>query len=121
MYEKKSFRVMSVKPLGALGGGGMSGATLTRENTSRFVQAGAVKVHYHEAGSGPVLLCIHGGAPGAFFVLPVERTGASATLLFFLPALGASATRTGAVSCLAFFLPFLSAIVIEFNLKRFWP
>ena len=40
--------------------------TLTRENTSRFVQAGAVKVHYHEAGAGPVLLCIHGGAPGAF-------------------------------------------------------
>ncbi|WP_454830070.1 alpha/beta fold hydrolase [Paraburkholderia xenovorans] len=39
---------------------------LTRENTSRFVQAGATKVHYHEAGSGPVLLCIHGGAPGAF-------------------------------------------------------
>ena len=44
----------------------MSAVTLTRENTSRFVQAGAVKVHYHEAGSGPVLLCIHGGAPGAF-------------------------------------------------------
>lgn len=40
--------------------------TITRENTSRFVQAGAVKVHYHEAGTGPVLLCIHGGAPGAF-------------------------------------------------------
>ncbi|WP_168788258.1 alpha/beta fold hydrolase [Paraburkholderia aromaticivorans] len=39
---------------------------LTRENTSRFVQAGPIKVHYHEAGSGPVLLCIHGGAPGAF-------------------------------------------------------
>jgi 2-hydroxy-6-oxonona-2,4-dienedioate hydrolase/4,5:9,10-diseco-3-hydroxy-5,9,17-trioxoandrosta-1(10),2-diene-4-oate hydrolase len=39
---------------------------LTRDNTSRFVQAGAIKVHYHEAGSGPVLLCIHGGAPGAF-------------------------------------------------------
>jgi len=40
--------------------------TLTRENTSRYVQAGPVKIHYHEAGSGPVLLCIHGGAPGAF-------------------------------------------------------
>ncbi|HXZ09901.1 MAG TPA: alpha/beta hydrolase, partial [Paraburkholderia sp.] len=39
---------------------------LTRDNTSKFVQAGAVKVHYHEAGTGPVLLCIHGGAPGAF-------------------------------------------------------
>ena len=39
---------------------------LTRENTSRFVQAGDTRIHYHEAGSGPVLLCIHGGAPGAF-------------------------------------------------------
>lgn len=39
---------------------------LTPENTSRFVQAGPVKIHYHEAGEGPVLLCIHGGAPGAF-------------------------------------------------------
>lgn len=40
--------------------------TLTRENTSRFVQAGDVRLHFHEAGAGPVLLCIHGGAPGAF-------------------------------------------------------
>ncbi len=40
--------------------------SLTRENTSRFVQAAGVKIHYHEAGQGPVLLCIHGGAPGAF-------------------------------------------------------
>lgn len=40
--------------------------TLTRDNTSKFVQAGSTRVHYHEACSGPVLLCIHGGAPGAF-------------------------------------------------------
>jgi 2-hydroxy-6-oxonona-2,4-dienedioate hydrolase/4,5:9,10-diseco-3-hydroxy-5,9,17-trioxoandrosta-1(10),2-diene-4-oate hydrolase len=40
--------------------------TLTREATSRFVQAGSTRIHYHEAGEGPVLLCIHGGAPGAF-------------------------------------------------------
>ncbi|WP_091737279.1 alpha/beta fold hydrolase [Phenylobacterium immobile] len=39
---------------------------LTAEHTSRFVRAGDVKVHYHEAGSGPALVCIHGGAPGAF-------------------------------------------------------
>ena len=38
----------------------------TAESTSRFVQAGDVRVHLHEAGEGPVLLCIHGGAPGAF-------------------------------------------------------
>lgn len=40
--------------------------TPTRDNTSRYVQAGALRIHYHEAGSGPVLLCLHGGAPGAF-------------------------------------------------------
>ena len=32
--------------------------TLTREGTSRFVQAGDVRIHYHEAGNGPVLLCM---------------------------------------------------------------
>jgi len=40
--------------------------TLSAETTSRFVQAGSVKVHYHEAGEGPVLIAIHGGAPGAY-------------------------------------------------------
>lgn len=39
---------------------------LTYANTSRFVQAGSLRLHYHEAGDGPVLLCVHGGAPGAF-------------------------------------------------------
>lgn len=39
---------------------------ITAESTSRFVDAGGVRVHYHEAGSGPVLLCVHGGAPGAY-------------------------------------------------------
>ena len=39
---------------------------LTAEETSKYVQAGEVRTHYHEAGAGPVLLVIHGGAPGAF-------------------------------------------------------
>ncbi|WP_262107320.1 alpha/beta fold hydrolase [Arthrobacter sp. Marseille-P9274] len=39
---------------------------LTYEATSRFVQAGEYRVHYHEVGEGPVLLCMHGGAPGAY-------------------------------------------------------
>ncbi|MDP3174944.1 MAG: alpha/beta fold hydrolase, partial [Phenylobacterium sp.] len=39
---------------------------LTAEGTSRFVQAGDVRIHYHEAGEGPLLIAIHGGAPGAF-------------------------------------------------------
>jgi len=40
--------------------------TLTAEGTSRYVQAGDVKIHYHEAGDGPTVVAIHGGAPGAF-------------------------------------------------------
>jgi 2-hydroxy-6-oxonona-2,4-dienedioate hydrolase/4,5:9,10-diseco-3-hydroxy-5,9,17-trioxoandrosta-1(10),2-diene-4-oate hydrolase len=38
---------------------------LTAEGTSRFVQAGGHRLHYHEAGEGPSLLMIHGGGPGA--------------------------------------------------------
>ncbi|TWG02937.1 2-hydroxy-6-oxonona-2,4-dienedioate hydrolase/4,5:9,10-diseco-3-hydroxy-5,9,17-trioxoandrosta-1(10),2-diene-4-oate hydrolase [Streptomyces brevispora] len=39
---------------------------LTRESTSRFVTVDGTRIHYHEAGTGPeVLLCVHGGAPGA--------------------------------------------------------
>ncbi|WOQ17400.1 alpha/beta fold hydrolase [Raineyella sp. W15-4] len=38
----------------------------TQESTSRFVSVGPTRIHYHEAGTGPVLLCIHGGAPGAY-------------------------------------------------------
>jgi pimeloyl-ACP methyl ester carboxylesterase len=37
----------------------------TEEATSKFVQAGTVKLHYHEAGRGPTLIMIHGGGPGA--------------------------------------------------------
>lgn len=49
---------MSTEPL--------AGASPTRESTSRFVTVDGTRLHYHEAGTGPeVLLCIHGGAPGA--------------------------------------------------------
>jgi len=39
---------------------------LTPEATARFVEAGGVRIHLHEAGTGPLLLLIHGGAPGAY-------------------------------------------------------
>ncbi|MBS4752132.1 alpha/beta fold hydrolase [Nocardioides sp. zg-ZUI104] len=39
---------------------------LTPESTSRTLTIDGARLHYHEAGTGPeVLLCIHGGAPGA--------------------------------------------------------
>ena len=39
--------------------------SITEASTSRFVTAGGVKIHYNEAGSGPALVLIHGGGPGA--------------------------------------------------------
>jgi pimeloyl-ACP methyl ester carboxylesterase len=38
---------------------------LTAENTSKFVQAGDVRLHYNEAGTGPPVVFVHGGGPGA--------------------------------------------------------
>ena len=38
---------------------------LTEAGTSKFVQAGKVRVHYNEAGTGEPLVLIHGGGPGA--------------------------------------------------------
>ncbi|WP_217576702.1 alpha/beta fold hydrolase [Streptomyces sp. GbtcB7] len=38
---------------------------LTRESTSRYADLKEMRVHYHDAGSGPVLLMLHGGGPGA--------------------------------------------------------
>ncbi|WP_405981176.1 4,5:9,10-diseco-3-hydroxy-5,9,17-trioxoandrosta-1(10),2-diene-4-oate hydrolase [Streptomyces sp. NBC_00158] len=47
----------------------MSGdrATPTYENTSRFVRAGGLTLHLHEAGppDAPALIMLHGGGPGA--------------------------------------------------------
>lgn len=40
--------------------------SLTSEGTSRYVDAAGCRIHLHEAGKGPLLLLIHGGAPGAY-------------------------------------------------------
>lgn len=38
---------------------------LTDSNTSRFVEADGQRLHYHDAGSGPAVIMLHGGGPGA--------------------------------------------------------
>jgi pimeloyl-ACP methyl ester carboxylesterase len=38
---------------------------ITKQETDRFVDVKGIRVHYNEAGSGPSLLCLHGGGPGA--------------------------------------------------------
>lgn len=39
--------------------------SFTKEPNGRFVQAGKIKIHYHELGTGYPLICIHGAGPGA--------------------------------------------------------
>jgi 4,5:9,10-diseco-3-hydroxy-5,9,17-trioxoandrosta-1(10),2-diene-4-oate hydrolase len=39
--------------------------TLTAENTTKFASAQGVKIHYHEAGSGPALIMVPGTGAGA--------------------------------------------------------
>jgi 4,5:9,10-diseco-3-hydroxy-5,9,17-trioxoandrosta-1(10),2-diene-4-oate hydrolase len=38
---------------------------LSKEQTDRFADVNGIKIHYNEAGSGPALICTHGGGPGA--------------------------------------------------------
>lgn len=40
-------------------------AQLTEEATSRHARAGSIQVHYNEAGTGPAIIFLHGGGPGA--------------------------------------------------------
>lgn len=34
-------------------------------STSKFADAGGIKIHYNEIGTGPAILCLHGAGPGA--------------------------------------------------------
>lgn len=43
----------------------MTVSTHTAESTSRTIEVQGTTMHYHEAGSGPVLVLLHGTAPGA--------------------------------------------------------
>lgn len=36
-----------------------------KEPVGKFAQAGSLKIHYHEIGTGHPLICIHGAGPGA--------------------------------------------------------
>ena len=35
------------------------------QESSRFIEAGGLRIHYHDMGKGPSLVLIHGSGPGA--------------------------------------------------------
>ena len=39
-------------------------ATISSETTGRTIDAAGISTHYHEAGSGPPVLLLHGSGPG---------------------------------------------------------
>jgi 4,5:9,10-diseco-3-hydroxy-5,9,17-trioxoandrosta-1(10),2-diene-4-oate hydrolase len=43
----------------------MTTAAITDETTGKFVEVNGIRTHYNELGAGPVLICMHGGGPGA--------------------------------------------------------
>src|SRR3954447_6518431 len=45
-------------------GEAVAGAALTEASTSRYVQAGPIRVHYNEAGTGDPIIFCEGQGPG---------------------------------------------------------
>lgn len=39
--------------------------TYTKEQTDHTIDVNGISIHYNQAGSGPALICTHGGGPGA--------------------------------------------------------
>jgi len=42
-----------------------SDGAITKSSTDRFAEVDGITLHFNEAGSGPALICTHGGGPGA--------------------------------------------------------
>lgn len=67
----------------------------SEDDTSRFVEAGGIRLHYHDVGEGKPLICLHGGGPGATgwsnFIYNIEALAAHFRLLLVdMPQFGRS-------------------------------
>jgi len=96
---------------------------LTPESTSRYVEAAGVRIHLHEAGTGPLLLLIHGGAPGAFgwgnFGQNLPGFAAHfRTVIVDLPGYGRSQAPTIEGGRYAFYARVFAALIRELGEER---
>jgi len=90
---------------------------------SKFVQAGDVKIHYQEGGSGYPLICIHGGGPGAsswsnFKTNFPEFCKHYRTILLDMPDYGRSDKPRVPSNWLAFVAKTLNAFMEKLDIKR---
>jgi len=74
--------------------------TFTATATGKYAIVDGRKLHYHDVGAGPVLLCIHGGAPGAtgwgnFGCIADALSARYRLLIVDLPGYGKSAVPAG--------------------------
>ena len=99
------------------------GPSLTYEATSRHVKAAGVRLHLHEAGNGPLLLLIHGGAPGAFgwgnFGQNIDAFAARfRTVIVDLPGYGRSEAAGGDRGRYAGYACVFAALIGELGAER---
>jgi pimeloyl-ACP methyl ester carboxylesterase len=90
---------------------------------SKFIQAGEVKLHYQEGGSGYPLICLHGGGPGAsgwsnFKGNFPELCRHYRTILVDMPDYGRSDKPRVASNWLAFVARALKEFMDKLDIKR---
>ena len=98
-------------------------AVVTAESTSRTVDIDGATLHYHDAGEGPVLLCIHGGAPGAYgwgnFGPSVPHLAEYRRVIVVdLPGYGQSAPRTIEGGRYGFYADLFARLLDELGVER---
>jgi 4,5:9,10-diseco-3-hydroxy-5,9,17-trioxoandrosta-1(10),2-diene-4-oate hydrolase len=93
----------------------MTTMQLTDEATGHFIDAGGLRTHYNELGSGPAVICLHGGGPGASgfsnFKQNVEALSANyRTILLDQPGFGQTAIPPAGLTSADHLKGFLDAI-----------
>src|SRR4051812_37884008 len=93
----------------------MTTMQLTDEATGHFIDAAGIRTHYNEMGSGPAVVCLHGGGPGASgfsnFKQNIEVLSKSyRTLLLDQPGFGQTAIPPASLNSADHLKGFLDAI-----------
>lgn len=100
-----------------------SPSPLTADNSSRHVDVGGLRVHYHEAGTGEPVFLLHGGGPGASGWSNFNRNVESfaphyRTLIPDFPGFGQSAARNLSGGLFTAMAEWLLELLDTLNIKK---